>query len=241
MKTVLITGASRGIGRAAAKAFAEAGYAVAANFFKSESHALSLRQEILSLGGRAEIFRADVSDAKAVADMAKKVRAEFGSIDVLVANAGVSLVKQINDVTPAEWDELFAINTRGVFNAVNAVVGGMISKKRGRIIAVSSIFGRSGASCEAAYSASKAAVIGLVQGLARELGPSGITVNCVAPGVIDTEMNNNLTADERAALADEIPLGRFGKAEEVASAILFLASDAASYISGETLGVSGGF
>ena len=240
-KTVFITGASRGIGRAAAIAFASAGYNVAINYFAIEDKAKGVRAEILSLGGNAEIFRADVADATALCDAVKAAEAKFGRVDVLVANAGISLVKQINDTTPEDWNRVFDVNVKGVYNAVRAVLDGMLDRKLGRIITVSSVWGEVGASCEVAYSASKAAVIGFTKALAKELAPSGITVNCVAPGVIDTDMNACFCEDDRRMIESEIPACRYGNAEEVASAILFLASDGAGYITGEVLGVNGGY
>ena len=241
MKTVLITGASRGIGRATAKAFAKEGYAVAINYLNSKADAISLKNEIIENGGVAEIFCADVSDYDEMQKTVKDINCILGSVDVLVANAGVSVIGQINDLSPQGWDRLFAINTKGVYNAVNAVLGGMLDKKHGRIITISSIWGEVGASCEVAYSSSKSAVIGFTKGLAKELAPSGITVNCVSPGVIDTDMNAHFTGEDKKSIEDEIPMGRFGSPEEVAAAILFFASEQASYITGEVLGVNGGF
>lgn len=240
-KTVLITGASRGIGRACALLFAAQGYNVAINYNANEKAAQEVRGEIISNGSSAEIFRADVSEERAVFDMITAVNARFGRVNVLVANAGESLVKQINDTTAAEWDRLFAVNAGGVRNAVQAVLPDMIDRKNGRIITVSSVWGEVGASCEVAYSASKAAVIGYTKALAKELAPSGITVNCVSPGVIDTDMNSHLSDSDKKAIEDQIPACRFGTPEEVAAAILFFASDGASYITGEVLGVNGGF
>ena len=178
-KTVLITGASRGIGRACALLFAAQGYNGAINSHANEKAAQEVRGEIISNGSSAEIFRADVSEERAVFDMITAVNARFGRVNVLVANAGESLIKQINYTTAAEWDRLFAVNAGGVINAVLAVLPDMIDRKNGRIITVSSVWGEVGASCEVAYSASKAAVIGYTKALAKELAPSGITVNCV--------------------------------------------------------------
>jgi len=240
-KTVFITGASRGIGRASAIAFAKEGYSVFAVYSKNEEKAKELKEYVKGFGGRVEIFRADVSKSDEVIKATNKAKELFGSIDVLVANAGVSLVKQINDTTESDWDNVFGVNAKGVFNCVKAVVDGMISKKYGRIITVSSVWGEVGASCEAVYSASKSAVIGFTKALAKELAPSGITVNCVSPGVIDTDMNACFSKEERVAIENEIPCCRYGTADEVANAILFLASDKASYITGEVLGVNGGF
>jgi len=240
-KTVLVTGASRGIGRAIALAFAREGYTVLVNYNTSSNKALAVVEEITSFGGRAVAFRADVSDADGFACAVNALTKDYGNVDVLVANAGVSLVKQINDTSSKDWDDLFGTNAKGVYNAVKAVVDGMISKKQGRIITVSSVWGEVGASCEVAYSSSKAAVIGFTKALAKELAPSNITVNCISPGVIDTDMNACFTGEDRAQIESEIPMGRYGRPEEVASAALFFASDGASYITGEVLGVNGGF
>ena len=179
-KTVLITGASKGIGAATAKLFGAAGYRVAVNFNHSLSDAEAVKNSIIKDGGEAEIFQADVADYLSVKSMAEAVNARFGRVNVLVANAGISLVKQADRTSAEEWNKLFAVNAKGVHNAVNAVIGDMIDVKNGRIIAVSSVWGEVGASCEVAYSASKAAVIGYVKALAKELAPSGITVNCVS-------------------------------------------------------------
>ena len=240
-KTVLITGGSRGIGRACAIAFAARGYNVAINYNVNEKAAEEVKNLIVSSGGSAEVFKADVSDERAVFDMINAVNARFNGVNVLVANAGASLIKLINDTTKAEWERIFAVNAGGARNAVQAVLPYMLDNKNGRIITVSSVWGEVGASCEVAYSASKAAVIGYTKALAKELAPSGITVNCVTPGVIDTDMNALLGKDDRAALEERIPACRFGTPEEVAAAVLFFASDESSYITGEILGVNGGF
>ena len=241
MRTVFITGASRGIGRAMAVKFAEAGYNVAICYNNSRSAAEQVKAEIIAKGGTAEIFKADVSDYSSVCGAVDQAKARLGRIDTVVANAGVALVKQINDTTLDEWNALFGVNVTGVRNVVQAVLDDMIDAKFGRIIAVSSVWGEVGASCEVAYSSSKAAVIGYAKALAKELAPSGITVNCITPGVIDTEMNAHLTADEREQLESEIPVGRYGTPEEVACAALFFASEGASYVTGEVLGVNGGY
>ncbi|MBP5307816.1 MAG: 3-oxoacyl-ACP reductase FabG [Clostridia bacterium] len=240
-KTVLVTGASKGIGAAVAELFGKNGYRVAINYNDSETAAYEVKNRIEKQGGVSEVFRADVSDKTAVKNMVNAVKARFGWVNVLVANAGISLVKQINDTTEEEWNRLFAVNVTGVYNAVDAVIRDMIDMKNGRIITVSSVWGETGASCEAAYSASKAAVIGYTKAIAKELAPSGITVNCIAPGVIDTGMNARFSADERKAIENEIPAGRYGRPEEVAAAALFFASEGASYVTGEVLGVNGGY
>lgn len=240
-KTVLITGASRGIGRATALRFAREGYTVLIGYRERLSDALAVKKLITDGGGRAEVFCVDVADFNAVCSCVKGLEKEYGVISTLVLNAGISLTKQINDTTPEDWDRVFNVNVKGAYNLVKATLDGMISQKFGRIVTVSSVWGEVGASCEVAYSASKAALIGFTKALAKELAPSNITVNCVTPGVIDTEMNACYTLEERTALEGEIPAGRYGTPEEVADAIYFLAAEGNGYVTGEVLGVNGGF
>lgn len=235
-QTVLITGASRGIGAAAARLFAAQGYRVAicchTQMEKAEKLAASLPD--------AAAFTADVAKEADVVRMVDAVHSRFGEIHVLVNNAGIAMQKLFTDTTTEDWNRIFDVNVTGIFYACRAVLPEMIRRKSGRIVNVSSMWGVTGASCEVAYSASKAAVIGLTKALAKEVGLSGITVNCVAPGVIDTEMNANLSAEDRAVLCGETPLARIGTAQEAAQAILFLASDRASFVTGQVLGVNGG-
>lgn len=235
-QTVLITGASRGIGAAAARLFAAQGYRVAicchTQMEKAEELAASLPD--------AAAFTADIAKETDVVRMVDAVHSRFGEIHVLINNAGIAMQKMFTDTTAADWNRIFDVNVTGIFYACRAVLPEMIRRKSGRIVNVSSMWGVTGASCEVAYSASKAAVIGLTKALAKEVGLSGITVNCVAPGVIDTEMNANLSAEDRAVLCDETPLARIGTAQEAAQAILFLASDRASFVTGQVLGVNGG-
>ncbi|MDO4744520.1 MAG: glucose 1-dehydrogenase [Clostridia bacterium] len=241
MKTVLITGASRGIGKATAKRFAEAGYSVVVNYNKSEALAEELCREIQALGGKALAFGADIADDEQVKKMVKEAVACFGTIDVLVNNAGVALPQGLfTDFADTDARCVFDTNVFGMMNCTRAIVPHFVSKKSGKIVNVSSIWGISGASCEAIYSASKAAVIGFTKAMARELAPSGINVNCVAPGMIDTDMNAHLPIEDREAFAEDVPLGRIGTAAEVADAILFLASEKSDYITGQTLTVDGG-
>ena len=239
-KTALITGASRGIGAATARRLARAGYAVAVNYCSSEERALALVEELRAEGHTAMAVRADVSDPEQVRTMVDNVLDKFCQLDILVCNAGRSWVGLLGDMTPEEWRELFAVNLDSVFYCCKAVMPHMIHRKRGKIITISSMWGQVGASCEAAYSASKAGVIGLTKALAKELGPSGITVNCVAPGVVDTEMNQNLTAEDLDALRQETPLERIGRAEDVAESVLFLASEGADFITGQVICPNGG-
>ena len=228
--TALITGSSRGIGAACARALKNAGYDVIINYNHSEKEALALAEELC-----AKAVKADVSDAAQV----KKMFDEIGGADVLVCNAGISMFKMFCDMTSNDWHKIFSINFGGTVNCIQAALPAMIHNKFGRIITVSSIWGVTGASCESAYSATKAAIIGLTKSLAKELGPSGITVNCVAPGVIDTDMNAHLTPDILEELKEETPVCSIGKAEDIAQAVCYFAS--APFVTGQVLGVNGGF
>ena len=240
-KTVLITGAGRGIGAAAARVFAAAGYAVAVHYHTSEEAALALVQELADAGCTAIAVQADISDPEQVKRMVDNVLDNFCQLDILKCNAGQAWTGLLCDMSDQDWRTLMGADLDGVFYCCRAVYHHMVARKSGRILTVSSMWGRSGASCEAAYSAAKAGVIGLTQALARELGPSGITVNCVAPGVIDTQMNAHLGAGALQELADETPLGRLGTPEDVANTLLFLASPQAAFLTGQVVGVDGGF
>lgn len=235
-KTVLITGGSRGIGKCAAELFYKNGYNVVINYNKSEKEALELSD---SLSGSIAL-RGDVSKENDVKEMLEKAIAHFGKIDVVINNAGVSFSKLVTDTTLSDWENLFGINVTGTFLVSKYAAEHMIKNHSGKIINVSSIWGISGASCEACYSASKGAVISFTKALAKELGPSGITVNAVAPGFIDTDMNKNISLEDREAFRAETPLGKIGTAEDVANLLLFLASDSADFITGQIIGCDGG-
>lgn len=239
-RTVLITGASRGIGAETARQFARAGYHVAVNYFHSEAAALALCGELQREGCVALPVRADVSAPEQVAAMVDTVLDNFCQLDILICNAGIAQSKLFSDFTTEEWRRIFAVNVDGVFHCCQAVLPHLIHRKSGKILTVSSMWGQTGGSCEVPYSASKAAVIGLTRALAKELGPSGITVNCVAPGVIDTEMNGALTAADLDALREETPLERIGTPADVAAALLFLASPAGDFFTGQVLSPNGG-
>ncbi|MBP3435905.1 MAG: 3-oxoacyl-ACP reductase FabG [Clostridia bacterium] len=241
MKTVLITGASRGIGAATARLFAQNGYAVAVNYRADKAGAEALVAEITAAGGDAFAVCADVADAAAVDAMAQAVLVRWGHIDVLIHNAGIARQVLLTDTTPEDWRCMMGVHLDGAYHCAHALVPSMVRRHSGSILTVSSMWGEVGASCEVAYSAAKAGLIGFTKALAKELGPSGIRVNCVTPGVIDTAMCATLDEDTRAALAEETPLGRLGTPEEVAEALLFLASEKAAFITGQVLGVSGGF
>ncbi|MBR5262306.1 MAG: 3-oxoacyl-ACP reductase FabG [Clostridia bacterium] len=241
MSTVVITGSARGIGAAAAALFTDIGYNVIINYNTSGAEALALCEKITAGGGKAIAVQADVSkmsEAKRLFDEAKKA---FGTVDILVNNAGIAQQKLFTDITEADYDRMFDCNVRSVFNYCQCALPDMIHNKYGRIINISSMWGVVGASCEVHYSASKAAVIGMTKALAREVAPSGITVNCIAPGVIDTPMNKGFDEETLAALREETPVGRLGTPEDVARAIRFLADEKSSFITGQTLGIDGGF
>ena len=239
--TVLITGASRGIGAACARRFAQDGWKVAVHYYKSEAEALALAEELRAAGAEAVPVRGDLSDPAQAARAVEGAQATLGHLDALVCNAGVALpVQLLTDTTDDQWRRVMGTDLDGVFFTLRAAIPGMVSRKRGAIVTVSSMWGVTGGSCEAPYSAAKAGVIGLTKALAKELGPSGIRVNCVAPGAIETDMTAFLTPEDRAALADEAPLGRMGAPEEVAEAVRFLAGEEARFITGQVLRVDGG-
>ena len=233
---VLITGGSRGIGAACVRAFAAQGDRVA--FFY---HTQKERAEALAAETGAVALQADISDPASAQAAASRAIGELGGVDVLVNNAGIAQIKLFTDLTDADWRQMIDTNLGGAFYVTREAARRMISQKSGRIINIGSMWGKVGASCEVHYSAAKAGLRGMTMALAKELGPSGITVNCIEPGVIETEMNAMLDEETRRALCDETPLCRMGRAEEVASAVCFLASDTASFITGQIIGVDGGF
>lgn len=239
-KTVLITGASRGIGAAMAKAFAATGYNVAINYYNSQQEAEALEALICQNGQRAKSYKCNIADYVGTKLMVAQITKDFGQIDLLINNAGIAGQKLFQDITPQEFENMMAINVGGVFNACHAVTPQMLARKQGKIINISSIWGICGASMEVHYSASKAAVIGLTKALAAELGPSGITVNCIAPGAVATGMNSTLAPQALQAFAEETPLGRIGTAEEIAQTALFLASPAGDFYTGQVLSPNGG-
>ena len=238
---VLITGASCGIGAATARLFAQEGWDVAINCNHSRTEAEALAAELSGLGVRAVPIQADISDPEQAGRLVREAEAALGPLEAVVCCAGTALVQQLlTDTTVEQWRDLMSVDLDGMFYTLRAAIPGLVRQKRGAIVTVSSMWGITGGSCEAPYSAAKAGVIGLTRALAKELGPSNSRVNCVAPGVIDTAMNSHLTPEELAALGEEAPLGRVGKGTEVAQAIYFLASDRASFITGQVLSVDGG-
>lgn len=239
-KTALVTGSSRGIGRAIALELARMGCKVAINCSRDIEKMEETLKELKRLTDACAVV-CDVSDFKSVSKMIKTIGDSLGDVDILVNNAGISHRGLFQCMTEEEIRRIININLIGTLNVTHAVLPYMLSKKRGTVINISSIWGNRGASCEAVYSASKGAINAFTQALAKELGPSGIRVNAISPGCIDTDMNNSLEPDEKTALAEEIPLMRFGSPEETARAVAFLTSPAASYINGQILTVDGGF
>ncbi len=239
MKNVLITGASGGIGRALALAFAEKGYGVALHFHTGEASARETAELIQFRGGSAEAFRADLCSEEETEALFEAAEKQFGFFEVLVNNAGADWKGLLTDMTLAEWKGVLDVNLTGTFLCCRRALPAMVRAHRGSVVNVSSIWGQVGASCEAAYSAAKAGVIGLTKALAKEMGPAGVRVNCIAPGVIDTPMNADLSKADLNALREETPLERIGTPEEVARAALFLAEQ--EFITGQVLGINGGF
>ena len=236
MKTVLITGGSRGIGRELVRAFSKNGYNVAFTYRSSRADAESLVNETGAL--------AIMADSRSEADVTSavdKVISEYGRIDCLINNAAISAFSLFTDITLDDWNDMLAVNLTGAFLYSKRAIADMMKRKNGRIINITSMWGLVGASCEVHYSAAKAGLIGMTKALAKELGPSGITVNAIAPGVINTEMNAKLTDDDREALINDTPVMRIGETIDIAEAAIFLAGEGASFITGEVLNISGGY
>lgn len=240
-KVALVTGASRGIGRAAAYQLAQDGYAVCVNYYERKDRADELVALLRGEGRRAVAVQADVSNRGEVNAMVERCERELGPVTLLVNNAGVAGQALFQDVTDELWERYFGVNLCGARNAIQAVLPHMLHEKSGCIINISSIWGQHGASCEVVYSCTKHALIGLTRSLAMELAPSGIRVNCVAPGVIDTDMVRVLGNDTLRELAAQTPLGRLGTPEDIAAAVSYLASDGASFVTGQVLAVDGAF
>ena len=239
--TVLITGASGGIGRALVRRFARAGYQVAIHYRRNRISAEEAVDEARSSGVKARHFRADVSLAGQVREMVAQIEDELGEITHLVNNAGHSRQELFTETSDENWEQMFAVHVHGAFYCCKAVLPAMIRRKKGSIVNISSMWGSTGASCEVHYSAAKAALDGMTRALAKELGPSGIRINGIAPGVIDTSMNQNLDGETLRALAGASALGRLGRPDEIAALALYLSGDGASFITGQVIGADGGF
>ena len=240
-KVALVTGASRGIGRAVATRLAREGYAVCVNYHERQDKAEELVALLAAEGHSAIAVQADVAQRAAVEAMVRRTEEAFGPVTLLVNNAGVAGQALFQDVTDELWERYFAVNLNGARHTIQAVLPHMLHEKAGCIVNISSIWGQHGASCEVTYSCTKHALIGLTRSLAMELAPSHIRVNCVAPGVIDTDMVRVLGEDTLRELAEQTPLGRLGTPEDIAAAVCFLASDEAGFITGQVLASDGGF
>lgn len=239
-KCALITGASGGIGSEIALRLAADGYNIAACYFTDDKSAKVLEEKLSLTGAKYKFYKADAANYNQIKEVFADAAEFFGGVSVLVNNAGISQTKLFTDITEEEFDRITAVNFKSVFNCCKFAVPYMVNQKQGKIINISSMWGVCGASCETVYSATKAAVIGFSKALARELAPSNIQVNCVAPGAINTKMNNNLTKQEKADFAQEIPMGRFGDPEEIASVVSFLASSDSDYVTAQVITADGG-
>ncbi len=240
-KTVLITGASRGIGRAIALTFAKHGYHVFLNCSRSKAELESVQAEIMAMpNGSCDLFIGDIGNSEFVSEMFDEIHRKCDALDILVNNAGIAHIGLLTDMTDSEWNRILQTNLSSVFYCCRSAVPKMVAKKTGKIINISSMWGTVGASCEAAYSATKSGVHGLTRALAKELAPSNIQVNAIACGCIDTSMNSQLNAEEKASLEEEIPAGRFGSPQEVADFVMQLA-DSPSYLTGQIIGLDGGY
>ncbi|SHF36338.1 3-oxoacyl-[acyl-carrier protein] reductase [Thermoanaerobacter uzonensis DSM 18761] len=240
-KVAIVTGGAGDIGREICIELAKEGASIAIHYNNSYEQAVKLREYIKSNFSYAEIFKADISDRQQVDNMIDSIYNKFGRIDYLINNAGIAQIKPFIEITEEDWDRMMNVNLKGLFNCTQSVLRHMLPQKHGSIINISSIWGISGASCEVHYSASKGGIIAFTKALAKELGPSKIRVNCIAPGVIDTRMNNILNREEKKHLIEDIPLMSIGKPQDVANAVLFLLSDKANFITGQVITIDGGF
>lgn len=237
MKTVLVTGGSRGIGKSIVQKFADNGYNVILNYSKSEEAAYKLSEKY----NNVKIFKADISNKKQVQEMIDYATSEFKKIDILINNAGISSTGLLQDLSEEELNRIFSVNVNGTFFCTQSVLPQMIARHEGKIINISSVWGLVGASNEVAYSASKAAIIGFTKALAKEVGPSNIRVNCIAPGIVMTDMVSDYTVEEFDDIRSQIPLERIGSTEDISNLAYFLASDDADYITGQVISPNGGW
>ncbi len=239
MKTVIVTGGSRGIGASIVKELAKCGYNVVLNYKKSEEAAKNIQKELCNQNINIEIFKADVSKRAEVKELVKFTLDKFKNVDILINNAGIDQIKLFTDITDDDWNTMMQVNVNSVFYCTQEVLENMIHNKKGCIINISSIWGSIGASCEVHYSASKAAIEGMTKALAKELGPSNIRVNSIAPGIVNTDMNKQLAKEELEELKKEIPLGRIAEPDEIVKSVTWLIED--EYISGQIIAVNGGW
>lgn len=239
-KVALVTGSSRGIGKAIALRLAEDGYAVAVHCVNAMDKAEDVCREIINSGGTAKAYCCDVADDVAVSAMIENIQNDLGSVSVLVNNAGIAQQKLFTDITDEEWKRMMAVHVDGAFFCTRAVLPAMIREHNGCIVNMSSMWGQVGGSCEVHYSTAKAALIGMTKALAKEVGPSGVRVNCVAPGVVMTDMLSEFDADTLDELAQEAPLCRLGTPEDVAAVVAFLVSEQAGFITGQVMAPNGG-
>ena len=239
MKTVIVTGGSRGIGASIVKELAKCGYNVVLNYKKSEEAAKNIQKELRKQDLSIEIFKADVSKRAEVKELVKFTLDKFKNVDILINNAGIDQIKLFTDITDDDWNTMMQVNVNSVFYCTQEVLENMIHNKKGCIINISSIWGSIGASCEVHYSTSKAAIEGMTKALAKELGPSNIRVNSIAPGIVNTDMNKQLAKEELEELKKEIPLGRIAEPDEIVKSVKWLIED--EYISGQIIGVNGGW
>ena len=239
--TVLVTGSSRGIGAGIAQRFAREGHRVAIHYHERESAAHALYDELVSAGCSVMLVQGDITSELEAKAIIVRVNERFGFVDVLINNAGIALPTQlVTDTTLADWERVFSVNTTGMFLVTNAALPAMVSQKRGAIVNISSMWGVTGGSCEVAYSASKAAIIGYTKALAKEVAPSGIRVNCIAPGFVLTEMTQCFSEETICGICEETPLLRAGTPEDIAAAAYFLGTEESSFITGQVLSVDGG-